>query len=222
MIPCLRASAIVLGVVAPAAALFADSKTAETAKSRESVAAKSVLPYSDEICRFVDHVGDGQVDKALALMDKHTRIPIAVADREKLRKQFSAIYGVAGDYDGHEVVTVRRVTKRYHITCVMAYYEKVVVIYRFKMYHFQGRWLISNLTWDRDIEEFEKMAPIEPVVETARSGPASPTRTSAPAQLKRLEFTPTDLRGILDEWERRWFLDTPSRATPRRAHGGII
>ena len=39
---------------------------------------------------------------------------------------------------------------------------------------------------------------------------------------QQLIFTSEDLRIILDEWERIWFLDQPSHMTPMRTHGGII
>lgn len=34
--------------------------------------------------------------------------------------------------------------------------------------------------------------------------------------------TSEDLRLLLDEWERIWFLDQPSHMTPYRTHGGIL
>lgn len=39
---------------------------------------------------------------------------------------------------------------------------------------------------------------------------------------QQLQNTSEDLRLILDEWERLWFLDQPSHTTPYRTHGGII
>jgi hypothetical protein len=39
---------------------------------------------------------------------------------------------------------------------------------------------------------------------------------------QQLMFTSENLRLILDEWERIWFLDQPSHMTPYRTHGGII
>lgn len=39
---------------------------------------------------------------------------------------------------------------------------------------------------------------------------------------QQLIYTSEDLRAILDEWERIWFLDQPSHLTPYRTHGGII
>ena len=39
---------------------------------------------------------------------------------------------------------------------------------------------------------------------------------------QQLVFTSENLRLILDEWERIWFLDMPNHQTPYRTHGGII
>jgi hypothetical protein len=39
---------------------------------------------------------------------------------------------------------------------------------------------------------------------------------------RQLLFTSENLRLILDDWERIWFLDQPSHLTPYRTHGGII
>ena len=41
-------------------------------------------------------------------------------------------------------------------------------------------------------------------------------------RVQQLLFTSEDLRMIVDEWERFWFLDSPSHLTPLRPHGGII
>lgn len=39
---------------------------------------------------------------------------------------------------------------------------------------------------------------------------------------QQLLFTSENLRQVLDEWERFWFLDQPSHMSPYRTHGGII
>lgn len=39
---------------------------------------------------------------------------------------------------------------------------------------------------------------------------------------QQLIWTSEDLRHILDDWERIWFLDMPSHLTPYRTHGGIM
>jgi hypothetical protein len=42
------------------------------------------------------------------------------------------------------------------------------------------------------------------------------------ARTQQLIFTSENLRVILEEWNRIWFLDQPSHLTPYRTHGGLI
>lgn len=46
---------------------------------------------------------------------------------------------------------------------------------------------------------------------------ADPTRRA-----QQLFYTSENLRVLLDEWERIWFLDQPTHLTPHSTHGGII
>jgi len=39
---------------------------------------------------------------------------------------------------------------------------------------------------------------------------------------QELIFTSENLRLMMDEWERVWFLDMPDHSTPYRTHGGIM
>ena len=39
---------------------------------------------------------------------------------------------------------------------------------------------------------------------------------------REMLFVSENLRLIMDEWERLWFLDMPATTTPFRTHGGII
>ncbi len=39
---------------------------------------------------------------------------------------------------------------------------------------------------------------------------------------QQLIYTSEDMRLLLDEWERLWFLDQPGHTSPYRTHGGII
>jgi hypothetical protein len=41
-------------------------------------------------------------------------------------------------------------------------------------------------------------------------------------RVPQLIYTSENLRLLLDEWERAWFLDQPDHSTPYRTHGGII
>ena len=39
---------------------------------------------------------------------------------------------------------------------------------------------------------------------------------------RQLFFNSDDMRNILNEWERIWFLDMPDHMSPYRTHGGVI
>ena len=55
------------------------------------------------------------------------------------------------------------------------------------------------------------------------SGCALPIYSSDPAvRTQEMIFTSENLRLILEEWQRIWFLDQPSHLSPYRTHGGII
>ena len=57
----------------------------------------------------------------------------------------------------------------------------------------------------------------------ATTGCVLPIYSADPVRrTQQLIFTAEDLRTILDEWERIWFLDQPNHMKPIRTHGGII
>ncbi len=39
---------------------------------------------------------------------------------------------------------------------------------------------------------------------------------------EQLIFTSENLRALVQEWERFWFMDQPDHMTPYRVHGGVI
>lgn len=50
-----------------------------------------------------------------------------------------------------------------------------------------------------------------------------PIYSSRPERrVQQLLFTSDDLRSLVDEYERFWFLDSPSHLTTIRTHGGIL
>ncbi len=58
---------------------------------------------------------------------------------------------------------------------------------------------------------------------TTSVGCLVPLYSSRPERrVQQLLYTSEDLRSLVDEWERFWFLDSPSHMTPIRTHGGIM
>jgi len=57
----------------------------------------------------------------------------------------------------------------------------------------------------------------------SNTGCLLPMYSADPARrAQQLIYTSENLRAVLDEWERIWFLDMPSHLTPHSTHGGII
>jgi len=57
----------------------------------------------------------------------------------------------------------------------------------------------------------------------ANAGCLLPIYSGDPSvRTRELIFTSENMRAILDEWERIWFLDMPDHMTPRRVHGGVM
>jgi len=50
-----------------------------------------------------------------------------------------------------------------------------------------------------------------------------PIYSADPARRTRqLIFTSEDMRQLLNQWERIWFLEQPNHASPERVHGGVM
>lgn len=58
---------------------------------------------------------------------------------------------------------------------------------------------------------------------TSTVGCFVPIYSSRPERrVQQMLYTSEDLRSLVDEWERFWFVDQPSHLTPIRTHGGIM
>jgi len=58
---------------------------------------------------------------------------------------------------------------------------------------------------------------------SSSTGCLLPIYSGDPARRARqLLFTSENMRMVLEEWERIWFLDQPSHMTPYRTHGGLL
>lgn len=57
----------------------------------------------------------------------------------------------------------------------------------------------------------------------SNSGCLTPMYSADPGRrAQQAIFTSENLRSLLNEWERIWFLDQPSHLSPYSTHGGII
>lgn len=66
-------------------------------------------------------------------------------------------------------------------------------------------------------------APVLLLAAMSQTGCFLPIYSGDPAvRTRQLIFTSEDLRMMMEEWERIWFLDQPSHLSPKRTHGGVI
>lgn len=67
------------------------------------------------------------------------------------------------------------------------------------------------------------LAGIAAVTLSTSTGCLIPMYSADPARrAQQLIYTSEDLRSFLDEWERIWFLDSPSHMKPYRTNGLVI
>jgi hypothetical protein len=58
---------------------------------------------------------------------------------------------------------------------------------------------------------------------SANVGCFLPIYSADPARrVRQLIFDSENMRNLIQEWERVWFLDQPDHMTPYRVHGGVI
>ena len=61
------------------------------------------------------------------------------------------------------------------------------------------------------------------VVVSSTVGCFVPIYSADPARrTTQMIYTSENMRLLLDEWERFWFLDQPDHMSPYRTHGGVI
>jgi len=145
-----------------AADTTAQHKEAETAKQ---LRADITAPYAGMLGQILDNVGEGDIDGATTLMVRHLRGEQNEANTEKIRRLFAKIYGSAKEYDGNELVAVRRLTNRIHVAYFIVYYENADVLFRFEMSEFRGRWRIADIDLTNDFEKIENSVPLEMIAQ---------------------------------------------------------
>ena len=97
-----------------------------------------LLPYATVPKKIVDTVGKGRIDDGVELLASHSWRTFDEAKRKKLRRAYSAMYGVAGVYDGNDLVAVRKYSSRAHKAYLMAYHREGPVLYSCTLLHRDG------------------------------------------------------------------------------------
>ena len=118
------------------------------------------LPYATVLKEIVDTVGKGRIDDAVELLASHSCRTFDEAKREKLRSMYSAVYGVAGVYDGNDLVAVRKYSPRAHKAYLIAYHREGLVLHSYKLFHRDGQWHVMGMSLDDDLDDLDASAPV--------------------------------------------------------------
>ena len=127
-----------------AAALCQESGTTETGTAHDQ-------PYMLLLETLIDHVGEGRIDDAVAVLTADTSKGVPESSRDNLKRTLAGIYAGGGKYDGHEIVSVRPISSRLHRVYAVAYHQRQPLVYTFTMYEFDGEWKINHVHWDDSV-----------------------------------------------------------------------
>lgn len=122
-----RRTLSVLGVCVVIGGLWAVRPTAAQDAPPLSGSAESAVE------KVMDHLGHGDIEEAVRLMDR----PTGGADlRADARAKLIALRDAqVGAYHGYDVAQTVRFTARVQVLDVMAYYDQQPVLVRFQLYH---------------------------------------------------------------------------------------
>ena len=119
-----------------------------------------LLPYATVPKEIVDTVGKGRIDDGVELLASHSWRTFDEEKRKKLRRAYSAMYGVAGVYDGNDLVAVRKYSPRAHKAYLIAYHREGLVLHSYKLFHRDGQWHVMGMSLDDDLDDLDASAPV--------------------------------------------------------------
>lgn len=109
-------------------------------------------------------ITSGEAEKATEYLHKHSKFPKLFAPIEaNLRKGFSAIYGAAGEYRGHEFVGYKRLGSKIFQFYLIANYEKVTILHNYVFEHYDGEWKWVSIGTMDNFDEMMKVFPLHPI-----------------------------------------------------------
>ena len=114
-------------------------------------------PYVPVLETLIDHVGEGRIEDAVAILQDETTKGVPEATLENLKRSLAAIYGGGGKYDGNEVVAMKAISSRVHVVYALGFHQRQPLVYTFTMYQFEGRWKIHHVHWGDNINKLAEV-----------------------------------------------------------------
>lgn len=118
-------------------------------------------PYVPLLETLIDHVGEGRIDDAVAILAADTSKGVPESSRDNLKRTLAGIYAGGGKYSGHEVVSVRPISSRLHRVYAVAYHQRQPLVYTFTMYEFDGEWKINHVHWDDSVAKLAEVVELQ-------------------------------------------------------------
>lgn len=118
-------------------------------------------PYMLLLETLIDHVGEGRIDDAVAILAADTSKGVPESSRDNLKRTLAGIYAGGGKYNGHEVVSVRPISSRLHRVYAVAYHQRQPLVYTFTMYEFDGEWKINHVHWDDSVAKLADVVELQ-------------------------------------------------------------
>jgi hypothetical protein len=134
-----------------------------TVRSADMNGASAQPPATGTIDRVMAHIVAGRIDDALAAIDFLKEQPDT---RAVLRDRLTRITNTQQQHCyGYDVAAVQRFSDRLQSVAVLAYYDQQPYLFRFELYHPQGKadepWLIQELSIHPNVTEELKDTPVE-------------------------------------------------------------
>ena len=74
-----------------------------------------------------------------------------------MRRAYLAIYGVAGVYDGNDLVAVRKYSPGAHKAYLIAYHREGLVLHAYTLFHRDGQWHVMGMPLDDDLKTWARL-----------------------------------------------------------------
>lgn len=128
--------------------------------------------YRGYIAEHMRQISKGLIDQALEHVQSRMKNPGGlVAKREEIRRNLSALYGASGRFEGHEIMSYRRLSSRCYKFYVFAKYEDRTVMfsYLFLFEKSRNKWLVGGFAFTDNLDSVESYAPLQPLDEPWQS-----------------------------------------------------
>jgi hypothetical protein len=165
MRPCFLVAAMVQAFIT-LTALAQDQRSGE---NKSAVRAPDIgFDYRGFVATQMELLSAGQVDQALDHLSQQLMSTADLAaKREEIKKQFSVIYGAAGNFEGHELVGYRRLSSRCYKFYYFVSFEKKRLMFTYTFFFEPSRdaWRLGSFSFTDKLDALDQVIPFQPVEE---------------------------------------------------------